>query len=159
VADEPLADPAWRAHLFRTRTEEQIGAWARSLRWFRFCRGRTSGFLTEPDRLVVALEWRDEGDRAVLLELLGLAGGVDGWQDLAGVRVRVEGGPRRLLLSVSGAEQRRPEIIDRDVEAASQVETALVSLDGMADRIVDPPIDDRSCVAPGRYPALFDEPD
>jgi hypothetical protein len=29
----------------------------------------------------------------------------------------------------------------------------------MADRIVDPPIDDRSCVAPGRYPALFDEPD
>jgi hypothetical protein len=108
---------------------------------------------------VVALEWRDEGDRAVLLELLGLAGGVDGWQDLAGVRVRVEGGPRRLLLSVSGAEQRRPEIIDRDVEAASQVETALVPLDGMADRIVDPPIDDRSCVAPGRYPALFDELD
>lgn len=158
MVDDPLDDPAWCAHLFQTQTEEQIGRWARALSWFRFCRGRPSPFLTEPDRLLVALAWRDAADLGVLLDSLGLVAAPDGWQDLDGVRVRVEGGRGRLTLGVSGAEQRRPQIVDHDVDAAREVEVRLAALADLGDRLIDPPLDDRSCVAPGRYPRLFGEP-
>ena len=154
-ASSPLDDAGWRAHLFRTRSEDQIGRWARALDHFRFCRGRVSPFFTEPDRLLVVLSWRDTADRLALLDALGLDDGPDGWQELAGVRVRVETRPGRLTLAISGAEHRRPEIIDRDVEAAAAVEPLLGRL---VDRLVDPPIDDRTCISPSRYPHLFDEP-
>jgi hypothetical protein len=158
AVDEPLDDVGWRAHLFRSRSEEQIGQWARALRYFRFCRGQASPFFTGPDRLVVALGWTDDRDRRAVLDGLGLtddAGDADEWHELAGTRVRVERRPDRVLLSVSGAEARRPEIVDRDVDAAARVE-ALV--DPIADHVVDPPIDDRSCISPARYPRLFAEP-
>src|SRR5690606_28575486 len=78
-----LDDDAWRAHLFRTRGGQRIVRWARSLRWFRYCRGHASPFFTEPDRFLVALRW-DGADRHAVLAALGLAEGADGWQDLAG---------------------------------------------------------------------------
>jgi hypothetical protein len=149
---DPLDDPAWRAHLFRTRSEDEIGRWVRSLDHVRFCRGRQSPFFTEPDRLVVALSWHDADDRAALLADLGLRDAPDGWQDLDEVRVRVEARPRRLTLAISGAEQRRPQLTDRDVEAAARLEVRLAPF---VDRIVDPPVDDRTCVTPERYPTLF----
>jgi hypothetical protein len=66
--------------------------------------------------------------------------------------VRVEARPRRLTLAISGAEQRRPQLTDRDVEAAARLEVRLAPF---VDRIVDPPVDDRTCVTPERYPTLF----
>lgn len=149
---DPLDDAGWRAHLFRTRTPEQIGAWARRLAHFRFCRGQPSPFFTQPDRLVVALGWSDDDDRRALLAQLDLPDGPDGWFPLGETRVRVERRPDRVLLSISGAEQRRPEIVDGDIEAALAVEALLAPV---ADRLIDPPIDDRSCVSPERYPSLF----
>jgi hypothetical protein len=150
--DDPLADRAWRAHLFRTRSEEQVARWARSLRYFRFCRGRPAPFFTEPDRLVVALRSDGASDRRQLLDALGADDGPDGFRDLTGGRARVDARPDRLLLSVSGVEQRRTELTDRDVEVASAIEEVI---DAVADRVIDPPFDDRSCVSPAHYPALF----
>jgi hypothetical protein len=152
---DPLDDPAWRAHLFRVRSESEIGQWARSLDHVRFCRGPVSPFFTEPDRFVVALSWRDTDDRAALLADLGLRDAPDGWQDLDDLRVRVEIRPHRLTLAISGAEQRRPQLTARDVEAAARLDSRLGPL---ADRIIDPPVDDRTCVTPARYPSLFTEP-
>lgn len=146
-----LDDDAWRAHLFRTRGGQRIVRWARSLRWFRYCRGHASPFFTEPDRFLVALRW-DGADRHAVLAALGLAEGADGWQDLAGGRVRVEPRPDRLVLAVFGGEQRRTALTERDLELAFAVEALLEPL---ADRVIDPPLDDGSCVSPARYPSVF----
>ena len=74
AVDDPLDDVGWRAHLFRTRSEDQIGRWARALTYFRFCRGQASPFFTEPDRLVVALGWTDDHGRRAVLEGIGTWG-------------------------------------------------------------------------------------
>ncbi|MDZ7732023.1 MAG: hypothetical protein U5R31_01975 [Acidimicrobiia bacterium] len=55
---------------------------------------------------------------------------------------------------MSGEERRRPEIVDRDVAAAATLETQLIR--HVADRVVDPPRDDRWCVTPDRYPDLLE---
>lgn len=125
--------------------------WARSLRYFRYCRGRSAPFFTEPDRLVVSLAVDGTADRDALLGELGLAG-VAGWHDLGGGRVHLDLRPDRVLVAVWGGEQRRTRLAERDVEVASAIEDLL---DPVADRVVDPPVDDRSCLSPAVYPSVF----
>lgn len=171
----------WRAYLFRDHPEDELRAWARSLRFFRFVRAG-GGLLNDGDRLMAALRFRGREDFLALCAALGLlvertAEHVSIAADTRG-RSFEERTPIQILpefLQTGSAivgdvpcytwvsPGARLEIFVTDaadaytvtasaVEAAREIER---TLEGHAGRIVDPPEDSRYCICPKRYPELW----
>ena len=66
-------EPRWLDYLFHRHPPAELGAWARRLRYFRFCKA-IGGHANDGDQLVAALRYADAADLRHLLAQLGLPG-------------------------------------------------------------------------------------
>ena len=154
-------EPLWQSYLFAGHSRVELSAWARRLRYFRFCRAY-GAHSNDGDRLLVALRYTDADDLRHLLRQLGLpaaAEGIDapkltGYAWLAGQRVflwEYRSPMPQLEISLTDPDNLY-EVTPRAVAAAEIVETLLKAHEA---RLVEPPQPDRNCVCPAYYPELW----
>jgi hypothetical protein len=181
-----MSDFYWEQYLYMQHSEAEIGAWARALRFFRYCRAY-GGQSNDGDQLLVALAIGSEPDLIEVFTRLGIplvqlpldiprpTPGVSylaseyakfrnpirdyphieqpGYVRLADVKAFAWYHPGRLKISIT--EEEDPyEVSARAVQSARTVESLLLPL---ADRLIDPPQDDRNCICPKFYPAFWAE--
>jgi hypothetical protein len=162
---EKARDPSWRANLFRGPIQAELLAWARRLRYFRFCKA-IGGFAQDGDQLRVALRCTTNADLRQLLAQLGLPplARQDAYRrplarhvQLAGQRafLTIDRVPA-LQLNLSLADSEKPyDVTTSAVTAAIAVETLLLAHEA---RIIDPPVASIYCVCPTYYPDLWAGP-
>ena len=176
-----LKDPHWCELLFRNHPKRQLREWARAMRYFRFIRGAGGGMGDYGDRLAVVLKAESQQDIEQILAALGVSArplslepaaagrgfvafeAVQGTEPaesaapglvlVCGVQVAVYCTPGRVELSITDREQ-PTEVTQAAVDAAREVEVLLTRL---ADRVIDPPQDDKHCVSPVFYPSFWQE--
>ena len=182
-----MDEARWQQHLYRTHPQVEIGLWARQLKYFRFCRSYGSPLSNDGDELKVALQIDSEEDLVETCSRLGLplrripaatlrpVQGVSysteeyakfdssirsfptieqpGWTTLLGFKVYVWVGPNRLEISVTNEDD--PYAVSAAaVDVASKIEELLPPL---AERLIEPPRDDRSCICPKLYPEFWSD--
>lgn len=175
-----MIEDRWERYLYERHTPEQLAKWARSLRWFRFCRAY-GGHANDGDHLLVAIAVHDDLNTvfdALGLPLTPISGPVPercvtytgtewatlsfpipgfeefaqpGWVRLADYDAYVTAGPHDVRISVPDATQRY-DVTEAAVAAARRIEELLTPL---ASQIVDPPQNDRNCLCPQQYPAIW----
>jgi hypothetical protein len=128
-------------YLFRSHSRAELQAWAKRLRYFRFCRA-LGGLANDGDCLAVALRHRGEADAQHLLASLSDA------QRNVSVSLTAD----TLQLTLAGANGDPYEVTEADVANAEALERRL---DPHAERIIDPPLNDPRCIAPATYPAFW----
>ena len=180
---DPLKDPAWCEILFRDHPKARLRAWAQSLRHFRFVRGSGGGRDEQGDCLMVVLRASSRQEVEGIFTTLGVGTcssprdpsesgmrGVDSAEKsseksaarlvespasgslmLNGARVFVDRKWDQLELSISDPEKPY-EVTSTAVEMAQRIESLL---DPLADKLVEPPRDDRHCVCPKYYPSFW----
>jgi hypothetical protein len=155
-------DLRWREYVFRNPTRAELIAWAKRLRYFRFCRA-IGGFAQDGDQLRVALRYTSPADLRQLLLQLGLPPLTK--QDthrrplarqvaLAGeyAFLTIDRVPA-LQLTLSIADSKNPySVTSSAVAAAVAVEGLLQAHEA---RIIDPPVASIYCVCPAYYPDLW----
>lgn len=164
---DPLTDDRWRDILFREHPNAQLRAWARSLRYFRFVRGSGGGMDDHGDCLRLALRTTSLGEIETILARLGAAAQppfsdrIDQPDGPIGESVSLRIGNivltgyrcyRRLELSLADPEDPW-RVTQGTVEAARALEPLF---DCLADRLIDPPQNDRHCLCPKYYPAFWE---
>lgn len=165
--------------LYRDVAAPTLHAWARRLRYFRYCAGVSSGHMELPEELQLRLE--HEGTEASFLALLRQLGieplpyvgdpsapytvgqphadmGFRQWQSpghvtIAGQPVFVYGIRTQFLALRIGEAWR---VSPHHVEVAERVEDFLDSLQSPV-KIIDPPEDSARCLCPQRYPHLWED--
>ena len=144
---------SWTRYLHRDHAADELRDWARRLEWFRFCRA-IGGHANDGDQLLVALRCTDP---STIWTALGGARTGSGAVEIRGVSVGVIQLGDRLLLSLSGASGDPFRVTEADVRRAEALEQ---SMDALQSLVIEPPIDERHCVAPKFYPELWssDEP-
>ena len=163
-------DLRWYRYLFSSHSEAELAEWVRSLEFFRFCRA-FGGHANDGDRLLVAVRIESEGDLVAVLEQLGIGvqrlpeSNPSGIHQFPGIQqpgtVRLAGAdvfcwvnPGRLELWISDADDPY-NVSAAAISSARLVEPCLSPLSG---RLIDPPLDDRHCLCPKFYPAIWDSP-
>lgn len=154
-------DPCWLDYLFYRHPRAELVAWARRLRYFRFCKAY-GGHANDGDQLLAALRYTDEPDLTQLLLHLGLAGAGGAHRSLASPgRVTLAGHAVFLSVRRAPVQQLEFSIFDLDnpyevtaraVAAAEAVEELLVAHEV---RLVDPPQPNHHCLCPAYYPELW----
>ena len=154
---DSLKDPRWCELLFREHPKRQLREWARSMRYFRFIRGSGGGMDDYGDRLAVALKADSHQDIERIFAALSPSDTgvpVRPSRDtvrVSGASVHIHDSGSNLELSITDSE-RPMEVTQAAVDAARSVETILEPL---ADKLVDPPRDDKHCVCPKYYPSFW----
>jgi hypothetical protein len=138
-------------YLFRSHSRAELRAWAERLRYFRFCRA-LGGLANDGDYLGVALRCAGERDAQQMLTKLSGSTLNTGHVIIAGVSVFVSVSPEAVLLSLSGADGDYYSVTEADVAHAEVLEALL---EQVAERIVDPPLDDARCIAPATHPEFW----
>jgi hypothetical protein len=180
-----MDEARWQQHLYRTHPQAEISLWARQLTYFRFCRASGSPLTDDGDELKVALKIDSEEDlvetcsrlgvplRRISVDALKPVPGVSysaeeyakfdfsipgfptiaqpGWTTLLRGKVYVWVGPNRLEISVTN-EDSQYEVSAAAVDVASKIEELLRPL---AEKLIEPPLDNRSCICPKLYPELW----
>jgi hypothetical protein len=141
----------WARYLLRDHSVDELKEWAQRLKWFRFCRA-FGGHAHDGDQLVLAIRSSDEAELNGLWKAVGGAQQSPTSADIRGVRLSVTRLKDRTLLSLSGAEGDPFQVTDKDVANAEVVEQALMLTRAS---VLDPPLDDRHCVAPKFYPEFW----
>ena len=156
---DSLNDPQWRELLFRDHPKRRLREWARSMRYFRFIRGPGGGMNDYGDRLAVVLKASSQQDIERILATLAAPGGrapgsaSHGGVRVSGARVDIRESGRNLELAITDSEQ-VGEVTQAVVDAARSVEAILAPL---ADKLIDPPQDDKYCVCPKYYPSFWQD--
>ena len=177
----------FQQHLYMTHPRAEIGLWARQLKYFRFCRSCGSPLVNDGDELQVALKIDSEEDLVETCRRLGLplrripadalkpvpgvaysreesakfVSSIDsfptierpGWTTLLGFKVFVWVGSNRLDISVTN-EGDSFTVSAAAVDAASKIEELLGP---MAERLIDPPREERYCICPKFHPEFWDD--
>ena len=159
---EKARDPRWRDYVFRSPGRAELVAWARRLRYFRFCKA-IGGFAQDGDQFRVALRYTTLADLRKLLAQLGLPPLTT--RDAAGRplarRVELAGASAFLTIDLAPASRLNLSLADpeqlydvtaRAVAAAVAVEALLAA---HAARLIDPPLASVYCVCPAYYPDLW----
>lgn len=164
---DPLQDDHWRELLFREHPKARLRAWARSLRHFRFVRGSGGGMDDHGDCLRLALRASSLAEIETILARLG-ATAQPPFSDRferpdgpIGESVSIRIGNVLLTgyrcfgrLELSLADQTDPwRVAQGTVDTALSLEPLF---DGLADRLIDPPQDDRHCLCPRYYPTFWE---
>jgi hypothetical protein len=148
------------AYLFEAHSPEQLAAWGRRLRRFRFCRA-FGGHAGDGDTLRLDLRTADDA-RAIVAALgampidhpLGLPRGDElqpGWSRIGDTPLFLWIHADRLQVTVQDMEDIW-SVSEAAVEAAAQIEPLFAPWD---DRRIDPPVDSWHCIAPATHPELF----
>jgi len=175
-SSDPLKDAHFRAEMFGKHGLSKLRTWAVSLTYFRFVRGVDGGMLAHPDALMVDLRATTSQDLKQICTALGVADVpqsdhstqpeaaaelsdsllhqiiTSGKALIAGVRVSISHHSGLLSLTIND-EQLPYEVTEAAVAAALRVEQRLAPL---ADRIIDPPHDNRHCICPRYYPSFWE---
>jgi hypothetical protein len=138
-------------YLFRTHSWAELRTWTERLRYFRFCRA-VGGLANDPDYLGVALRHAGERDAQQMFADLSDSPLATGYAVIAGVQVFVSMSHDAVFLSLSGADGGYYSVTEADVAHAEVLEALL---ENVADRIVDPPLDDARCIAPTTHPEFW----
>lgn len=174
-----LTVSSFHEYLSRDHSEDQLRCWAVALSFFRFCRAY-GGHGTDGDRFLVTLRYDSESDLVSIADKLGLT--FEEWERRtpSNVPLTVDESTSRIndcpslrqighcsilekrcftfadsgkfSVSVSGAAGNCFAVTEVDFLAAKEIESSLVAL---AERVVDPPQDDRNCISPKHYPAFW----
>ncbi|MFI6291679.1 hypothetical protein ACIBEJ_08845 [Nonomuraea sp. NPDC050790] len=162
----------WDEYLHETHTPEQLLAWAHSLSYFHFCRAY-GGHNNDGDRLLAAVRTEDPAETltALGLPVRRIAPGTPlavpgqgytvqeyarfpspipghpdldqpGWVTLAGHPAHVWVSRTAVMISVHDADDVYA-VTESAVAAARAMEDVLAPL---ADRVIDPPQNDRNCI-------------
>jgi hypothetical protein len=176
----------WQQYLYSTHPQAEIRLWARQLKYFRFCKAY-GGHANDGDQLKVALKFDSEEDLVETCKSLGLplrrisadspkpvpgvryswqeftkfVSFVDdfptieqpGWTTLLGLKVHVWIRSDRLEICIMD-EGNLYEVSAAAVDVASKIEELLRPL---AERLIEPPQDNRNCICPKFYPEFWDE--
>ena len=163
--------------MYRHVEPQTLHAWARSLRWFRYCAYVSSGHMELPEQLKLRLRY--EGAEAGFLALLGRLGlqpeptqqasiaqvttaharsstpcypaWLDpGWVSLAGRQVYVSAVADSIVELTLGQEW---SVWPSHVEDAQAIEAFLATL-GTLD-VIDPPEDSPRCLCPAHHPEVW----
>ncbi|GAB4975341.1 hypothetical protein MAHJHV61_39880 [Mycobacterium avium subsp. hominissuis] len=177
-------DSRWERWLYETHRPAELHAWARRLRYFRFCRA-VGGHANDGDRLLVALRAETEPSLRGLVACLGVAASA----------VTADAPTRRRGVAYSGADYAalpspigrfphlcQPGHIEIDGHkafmwvyadrvtvslsdpddpfsvTAAAIESALfleARISPIAAQLIDPPLDTRHCICPKYYPELW----
>ncbi len=163
---DPLKDSHWCEILFREHRKARLREWATSLRYFRFVRGSGGGMDDYGDCLLVSLRIASNEDVELIFTALGLSAialnpepvPYDGWRvvewrDAAAHDANISAyqTPGHLDLSISDATN-SCNVTQAAVDSAKKLE---LLLDSLADKVIDPPKDDRHCVCPKYYPSFW----
>lgn len=145
----------WEHYLYERHSQEELHAWARRLRYFRFVRA-LGGHANDGDRLLLALRHDGPADAAVLCTQLDPSATGRGHHRIAGIPVFLWTNDQTLTLSLSGADSDPYSVTELDVTNAATLEPLIDRVQG---RIIDPPFDDKHCLAPSTHPAIWSEQD
>lgn len=118
--------------------------------YFRFCRAY-GGHANDGDQFLAAFRYTDEADLQAVLGSLGLR--QTGRCEIAGEQCFVGANNHRLALIVDGGDGNPYEVSEEDFQRALRLERQLQLL---ADRVIDPPQDDRNCICPKYYPGYWE---
>jgi NAD(P)-dependent dehydrogenase (short-subunit alcohol dehydrogenase family) len=143
----------WEQYLYERHSREELHAWARRLRYFRFVRA-IGGHANDGDRLLLALRHGGAADALALSAQLDPSATGRGHHVIGGIRVFVWTNDQTLTLSLSGSAGDPYSVTELDVTNAAALEPLI---DRLQDRIIDPPFDDKHCLAPATYPELWSE--
>ena len=163
---DPLKDDRWRDILFREHPKARLRTWARSLRYFRFVRGSGGGMDDHGDCLRLALRTSSLGDIETILSRIGatalppFSDRIDRSDGPVGESTCIQIGSTPLTgyrcfgrLELSLADQEDSwRVTQGTVDTALSLEPLF---DCLADRLIDPPQDDRHCLCPKYYPAFW----
>jgi hypothetical protein len=138
-------------YLFRTHSRAELRAWAARLRYFRFCRA-VGGHANDADYLGVALRHAGTPDAQRVFADLTDQPLQTGGAIIAGISVFLMLSPDALSLHLSGADGDYYAVTESDVANAEALEPLIAKL---ADRIIDPPLDDPRCIAPATHPDFW----
>ncbi|KAA0022339.1 hypothetical protein [Antrihabitans cavernicola] len=177
-----MKDSRWHQYLFEQHSPDRLQTWARSLRYFRFCRAY-GGHANDGDQLLVAIGFDGVDDLLSVCDGLGITLAAPGgpapvtgvtytgaeWAKLA---FPIQAFPQfaqpgwvRLAdhnvhvhvghdVRISAAdEDERYDVTETAVAAAQRIEGLLAPIQG---RIIDPPQNDRNCICPQQYPEFWD---
>lgn len=179
-----MADHLWERYLFERHSRAELSLWARSLRYFRFCRA-IGGHANDGDQLVVAIRAESERDITETLGLLGIPLRMlppDNPRPQPGVQytgtefaaflpeiaafphiqqpshVRLAGAKAHAWVQGGRLEITiADEISPYDVSAQAVESARHVEplLEPLASRIIDPPLNSRHCICPRFYPEFW----
>jgi hypothetical protein len=144
-------DKKWEQYLYGSHSRAELWAWARELRFFRFCRAY-GGHANDGDSLRVELRHHGEQDAQQLCAALG-------FEDreraiIHGTPVFVHVYKDTVSLALSGAAGSWYEVSSADVANAVALESRIAPL---AERVIDPPIANKHCISPAMYPELWSD--
>lgn len=163
---DPLKDGRWTEILYREHPRAELRTWARSLRYFRFVRGSGGGMDDHGDCLRLALRAPSLAEIEAILAQLGatalppFSDRIDRPDGPIGESISIQIGNTPLTgylcfgrLELSLADQKDAWRVTQDtVNTALSLEPLF---DDLADRLIDPPQDDRHCLCPKYYPAFW----
>ena len=143
---------AWEQYLFQGHSRGELRAWAQRLRYFRFCRAY-GGHANDGDRLLVAVRHEGEADaRRTCALIAGAPWTGFGHTRIERIPVFVWMSAGEVTLSLSGADGDMYQVTEADVANAAALEARVAVI---ADRLIDPPIGSKHCIAPAMHAELW----
>ncbi|HKP39617.1 hypothetical protein [Mycobacterium sp.] len=177
-------DSRWRSWLYETHSAVELHEWALRLHYFRFCRA-FGGHANDGDQLRVALNAPTETELRNLFTVLGVPAHAiapdtpdpkrgtaytlaqyavfpsridrvptisqPGRVQIAGHNAFAWAHDGRLTFSLSD-DDAPFDVTERTVDAALAIERRLLLV---ATEVLDPPLDNRHCICPKYYPAVW----
>lgn len=182
-----MADNLWERYLFERHSRAELSAWARSLRYFRFCRAIGGHSGQDGDQLVVAIRAQSEHEITEIFGLLGIPlqrlppdnptpqpGVAYTGTEFAAFLPEIAAFPHLQQPShvrLAGAKAHAwvhggrleitiaDEISPYDVSAQAVESARHVEplLAPLASQIIDPPLNSHHCICPRFYPEFWSE--
>jgi hypothetical protein len=158
-----------RKYLFEEHSEQELRAWARRLRRFRFCRA-FGGHAGDGDTLRLHLRIHSVEDALGIVASLDaerrenpvnpgmrrseVAPGIEqpGWSTIGDTTLFIWINPASVEFSVQDVDDVWA-VTEAAVQAAERIEPRFVPF---GSRVIDPPVDSWHCIAPATHPELFE---
>lgn len=173
VISPSVQEERWERYMYEWHTPEELAGWAKQLRVFRYCRAY-GGHANDGDALKAAILINNRHDLEEVCSHMGMELKVlpalhdgdppysrsiqaypeyeqPGWIEISEVPLHVWVYPDRLELHLADPINRH--VVTQEVLNAAVIVEQI--LEPLYERIIDPPQDNRRCVCPKYYPALF----
>lgn len=176
VPTKEETEELWFRYFYETHPRLELKEWARRLHIFRFCRANADQ-TGDRDRLMAALRITSLEELEQTCAKLGItleqlpetdeaSAAADGFRIPSYIHLRQPGHLKlfglpahvwvrreRLVITISDAD--KPfDVTPRTIKAVEKIEAKLKEL-GLVGQIVDPPLNDKHCLAPKFYPEYF----